>query len=557
MSYNEKKKNKLHYDVGDYIITNRRIGKGSFSTIYLGYDKYNTKKKVAIKKMIVENISKLNKQIKREIELHEKINHRNIIKIHNVIYDNTIYNQNVYIILEYCKVGDFYTFQKKRPIREYFIKKYVNDMTEGLQYLFNKKIMHRDLKTKNLLVSDCGDIKIADFGFAKIFNDEHLNPDLKQTYCGSPLYMAPEILYYQKYDNKSDLWSVGIIIYEMITGNPPYHVKNFYQLMKELEKGEIKLPLKYQQIISKQLQYLLSYLLVKNPKNRMEWEDYFKYKWIYNNKLKDENDLININMETCKSLPILNKNFYDTKNIFYKFDTLHSSNDKFKKTIDETNKMNQSNNNYLKKDNDKNQNQNLKLNFTNELSSVKFEQNKPMSVSYCNDIIGTNQKPNSKINVKLNDINLNFNLVFNSSLCSDKSDIEENEMYLSAKSNFSDSDDEIESDIENDIENDIINSSNSFELLNNFSSELNSINTSLNSPLKNEKTSSKLTSSKPINIKNKQINLLNKNMNQNSNTKKKNKKKSKKQIFRNGIFYNSINVLKESYDYLSSHNKSI
>ena len=131
--------------------------------------------------------------------------------------------------------------------------------------------------------------------------------------------MAPEILYYQKYDNKSDLWSVGIIIYEMITGNPPYHVKNFYQLMKELEKGKIDLPEQYLKLISKELKYLLDKLLVQEPKSRISWEDFFKYSWIENNKLKDENQLLNIDNVTGTSLPILNENYYKSKNIFYEF----------------------------------------------------------------------------------------------------------------------------------------------------------------------------------------------------------------------------------------------
>ena len=214
MSLKEKNNlNKVCYDIGDYLVSNKLIGKGSFSSIFLGTSKYNNENVYAIKKMNVDNIKKLSKNIKREIELHQQFNHRNIIKIYDVIYDDTLHNNHIYLVLEYCKQGDFHTFQNKRPIREYYIKKYVNDLSGGLKYLYKLKIVHRDLKTKNLLISDCGDIKIADFGFAKIYNEDKVNPDLKQTYCGSPLYMAPEILYYQKYDNKSDLWSVGIIIY--------------------------------------------------------------------------------------------------------------------------------------------------------------------------------------------------------------------------------------------------------------------------------------------------------------------------------------------------------
>lgn len=519
MSLEKKINFKIYNDIGDYIITNKRIGKGSFSSIFIGFDKYNTDNIFAIKKIQVDTVTKLNKNIKREIELHQKINHRNIIKIYKVIYDNTIHNNNIFLILEYCSRGDFYNFQKKRPIREHYIKKYINDLKEGLKYLYDKNIIHRDLKTKNLLMSNCGDIKIADFGFAKIFNKNNL--DLKQTYCGSPLYMAPEILYYQKYDNKSDLWSVGIIIYEMITGNPPYHVKNFYQLMKALEKSDIELPDNYKVIISTKLQYLLKHLLVKNPNKRMDWLSFFNNSWIQNTKLNDENNLLDIDiyLETGKSLPNLHSsNYLNTKDIFYNI-----KNDKYtvkEKNIIKDKKLNNlfdefntySNNNKLKnsKIDYKNQNKNTKIKFTDQLNSINF-----------------NKSELHKKNINNSDNLLNFNLVFNSSVTSSHEPdlIDENynsneeDLYLSAKSFVSIDENDIE------INNTSGNSSDktSFEIINNFSHNL-SID-SLNN-IKNN-----ISSVKEIDIE-------------------KNKKKK-------GIFYNSINVLKESYDYLSSHNKSI
>lgn len=296
-------------DIGNYVYYEQdKIGKGSFSTIYKGTRKY-MKDKIAIKKIDVENILSLHKNIKREIELHKKIKHRNIIKLYDTIFD---YKKNtVYLIIELCSKGDFYTFQNKRPIKEIYIKKYISDLSEGLKYLYKNNIIHRDLKTKNLLISDCGDIKIADFGFAK----QWINQDLKNTYCGSPLYMAPEILYYQNYDINSDLWSIGIIIYEMITGNPPFHVKNFYQLTKKMKEQKIQLPSEYS--ISKDLKELLENLLIKEPKHRLSWNDFFNHKW-FENKIDYENDLISI--PVGGSLPDLNdikkKNLY-CKTIFF------------------------------------------------------------------------------------------------------------------------------------------------------------------------------------------------------------------------------------------------
>ena len=135
--------------------------------------------------------------------------------------------------MEFCSGGDFTHFQKKRAIKEIHIHNYMKQLADGLKYLMENQILHRDLKPQNILITEGGFLKISDFGLAKEYSN--MSNKLKQTYCGSPMYMAPEILHYQKYDNKSDLWSVGIILYEMITGTPPYHVKNFYQLIKKIE----------------------------------------------------------------------------------------------------------------------------------------------------------------------------------------------------------------------------------------------------------------------------------------------------------------------------------
>ena len=91
-----------------------------------------------------------------------------------------------------------------------------------MKYLLENKIIHRDLKPQNILVTNLGDIKITDFGFARYFD----NDMVIRTICSSPLYMAPEIMKNKKYDLKSDLWSVGIILYEMLVGQAPFELKN-------------------------------------------------------------------------------------------------------------------------------------------------------------------------------------------------------------------------------------------------------------------------------------------------------------------------------------------
>ena len=161
-------------------------------------------------------------------------------------------------------------------------------MSLGLEYLLENKIIHRDLKPQNILVTNLGDIKITDFGFARYFEDN----TILNTICGSPLYMAPEIIKNRKYDFKSDLWSVGIIFYEMLTGNTPFKAKNIFDLINIIEKKIIVIPLDIK--ISNNCENLLFSLLKKNPYERIGWEDFFNHPWLKEQYIERENMLMEI-----------------------------------------------------------------------------------------------------------------------------------------------------------------------------------------------------------------------------------------------------------------------
>ena len=108
----------------------------------------------------------------------------------------------------------------------------MRQIKDGLEYLYNKKILHRDLKPQNILVSKINTLVITDFGFARYFESDVM----LQTICGSPLYMAPEILLKKNYTNSYDLWSVGIILYEILFGCVPFESKNLVDLIHKIKK---------------------------------------------------------------------------------------------------------------------------------------------------------------------------------------------------------------------------------------------------------------------------------------------------------------------------------
>ena len=291
------------FQVGDYIILKKRIGRGAFSTIYKGYNKY-TRKTVAVKEISLETVNKYEKSLKRETEIMKKLNHPNIVKLYETIIDED--SENVYLIMEYFARGDFYKFLNKRPLKEKYALKYLRQIADGMEYLLNNKIVHRDMKPQNILMTQTGTIKITDFGFARYFD----NDLLIQTICGSPLYMAPEIMKDKKYNYKSDLWSIGIIFYQMLMGEVPYKVKNIYELIRKIENDIIEIPQKF--VISDKCKHLLFSLLEKDPNKRISWEAFFNHELIKkSDPFEEENKLMEIS--TLDSFPSIHTSTFNDK----------------------------------------------------------------------------------------------------------------------------------------------------------------------------------------------------------------------------------------------------
>jgi serine/threonine protein kinase len=163
-------------------------------------------------------------------------------------------------------------------IDEKYVQYYFSQLTNGLKYLYNMNIIHRDLKPKNILLTKGRRIiKIADFGLAKRIGHKQ---DLNSTMCGSPMYMAPEIINNSKYNNQTDLWSIGLIMYEMLFGQHPYSSCNDITELKDMvNNDDIKIPPDNTKI-SKDCAELLKCLLSKDVEKRMLWEDFFNNKWI-------------------------------------------------------------------------------------------------------------------------------------------------------------------------------------------------------------------------------------------------------------------------------------
>ncbi len=271
-------------NIGNYVYSTNPIGDGSFSTVYKGYGKDN-EEPVAIKKINKTKVQD-HERIDMEIEIMKKLDHPHIIKLYETIIDN---KSNIYLIMEYCPGGNLAEFLSGKPLKEKYAKKFMIQMVSALQYLISKKIIHRDLKPQNILLFNQDTIKIIDFGFAKCFynddsynnNDNNLDKNMIQTICGSPIYMAPEIIKCDNYTIKTDLWSVGIILYEMLVGCPPYKAKTHIELVRKIDTLPVIIPNSIK--LSNNCSALIFRLLQKNSNKRISWDEFFHHDW-FNSK---------------------------------------------------------------------------------------------------------------------------------------------------------------------------------------------------------------------------------------------------------------------------------
>lgn len=226
--------------------------------------------------------------------------------------------------MEYCELGDLSLFIKKRQklithpathdmarkypsapdsgLHEVVIRHFLKQLASALEFLRSKNYVHRDVKPQNLLLlpaqtvrsrgripvmeASSGSLipvaglaslpmlKLADFGFARVLP----STTLADTLCGSPLYMAPEILRYERYDAKADLWSVGTVLYEMATGRPPFRASNHVELLRKIEAAVDVIPFPREVTITPDMKALIRSLLKRNPVERSSFENFFNHK---------------------------------------------------------------------------------------------------------------------------------------------------------------------------------------------------------------------------------------------------------------------------------------
>ncbi|XP_062091271.1 serine/threonine-protein kinase ATG1a [Humulus lupulus] len=262
--------------VGDYIM-GPRIGSGSFAVVWRSRHRQSGHE-VAVKEIAKKQLSpKISESLLKEISILRTIDHPNIIRLLEAIETD----EKIYLVLEYCDGGDLSGYINRHGrVSEAVARHFMRQLAAGLQVLQEKHLIHRDLKPQNLLLSTHESIpllKIGDFGFARSLMPQ----GLADTLCGSPLYMAPEIIKNQKYDAKADLWSVGAILFQLVTGRPPFDGNSQLQLFENIiTSTELQFPAGSLEVLHPDCVNLCRCLLRQNPVERLTFKEFFSHKFL-------------------------------------------------------------------------------------------------------------------------------------------------------------------------------------------------------------------------------------------------------------------------------------
>jgi len=241
----------------------RVIGTGAFSEVTLAKHK-QTKKHYAVKIMRKEHIIKHNQvdHVKDERKALMKINSPFVVKLIGTFQDTS----RLYIVEEFVSGGELYKqLRLARSFQEETVKFYLAELVCAFSSVHSSGVLYRDLKPENVLLDSNGHIKLVDFGFCKHLEDQEYTYSL----CGTPEYLAPEIINYSGQSFKVDIWTLGVLMHELLTGKVPFSDRNPYKLYLRILNSELSLP----NWIVSPARSLLESLLQKSPFNRPSIEE--------------------------------------------------------------------------------------------------------------------------------------------------------------------------------------------------------------------------------------------------------------------------------------------
>ncbi|KAI9342288.1 kinase-like domain-containing protein, partial [Obelidium mucronatum] len=220
------------YTLDDFHIV-RKVGKGGFATVFLVRMKASTGRYYALKAIKKADLIKLKqeKQVINEKAILKNIKHNFIVELYHSFQDT----HYLYMIIEYIDGGDLFSYLRKvQKFGEDDGRFYTCEILIALQYLHSHSIVYRDLKPENILLDTTGHVKLADFGFAKVITNT------TNSFCGTPDYIAREIVRNRAYTKDVDWWSFGVLIFELVSGKTPFGDDSSEQIYENITEMKIK-----------------------------------------------------------------------------------------------------------------------------------------------------------------------------------------------------------------------------------------------------------------------------------------------------------------------------
>jgi len=252
------------------------LGKGAFSVVHLCVDKKTgTKFAVKIIDKTKASAESDEKRLKTEIAILKQVKHTNIVCLKE-LFDT---HDKLYLVMELVTGGELFDkIVEKGNYTEKEASVVVAKMLSAISYLHSIKIAHRDLKPENLLLKAGDDtaVMLSDFGLSKIIGDDAM----METACGTPYYVAPEVLNATGYGQEVDLWSIGVITYLLLCGFPPFYGDSLPEVFEQIMKADYDFPEPYWDNVSKEAKDFIKNLLVVNPQKRFTSDQSLNHAWI-------------------------------------------------------------------------------------------------------------------------------------------------------------------------------------------------------------------------------------------------------------------------------------
>jgi serine/threonine protein kinase len=253
----------LNQDKGITYNRGKLLGKGGFAKVYEITHPYTGiiyADKIIFKEIFSRRKSTQEK-VRKEIDLHRNLEHTNVVQFIDCFEDSL----HIHIVLEYCGMKSLLHLLRKRKILpENEVRRFVLQICNGVRYIHGKRILHRDLKLGNMFLTTQGVVKIGDFGLAATMEDTNEGSRGNGTLCGTPNYIAPEVLLKRGHRFESDYWAIGCMTYALLSGNPPFETTSLRQTYEKILGNDYSIP----EHFSRQTSEFVSRLLHANPEER-------------------------------------------------------------------------------------------------------------------------------------------------------------------------------------------------------------------------------------------------------------------------------------------------